>query len=218
MNRRDENSIIEIKERTREIMRKKGIQGKVIAEKLNISAATVSKDINTNSEENRRTFFTADQLPALCGLLGCTVDYLLTGKESDSRKDMPAKDICELLLKWIDAKNIDVTSVTKEESAWKLDLADMGSLHEFHEEKVRTKYPCFYFPEYQQAPEGLDNETYYRDYESFYSSCGNEITKHQNINAFLRGVINLRSLLEKKQLDQELYNAAVAGLLLKIKD
>lgn len=218
MNRRDEDSIIEIKERTREIMRKKGIQGKEIARKLNISAATVSKDINTNNPENIRTFFTADQLPALCDLLGCTVDFLLTGKEGAStKKEMNVKDVCELLLEWIESGRATITLTTKEEKVWILDHDESGEIIGYSPESKEIKYPCFYFSEYEQIPENLEYEEQ-QDYEMIFNQHSNSVSAHKQINDFLRGVGNLRILLLKNQLDQELYNAAVAGLLLKIKD
>lgn len=185
-----------------------------IADILHVSTSKISK------------WFTGELLPTLTDILNisekyhCSIDWLIGNQYEDESK-LSVYDICKLLVK-LDNKHLFISMELKET------IEEVSFWDSENQDYVRKKYkntlPMIYVHNTLSIDDIFDKMDYqqywfgnYDEFEySIYRNHGTYLEANQEINAFLTKYIQIKSVLYKDLISEDIFNEIVDTYLNKL--
>lgn len=196
------------KKNINELIKNKHITQAQLAEEIGITQSNLSKNLS----EFNKSRFNLDQIVALANFFNISVDELL-GTKQQKNIQVTTREICKFIAEIL-KENCKARLVPVQIEETKCSDFDNNGRINFYDSI--GNYNAIYFPNFYDInveEQYCKNENEQRALYDEYHQVGNDLPYNSKINQFIENAAKAIDLYKKHQINDEIYNIVINGLL-----
>jgi transcriptional regulator with XRE-family HTH domain len=200
------------------LMSNKNMKAADLIRETGIDQSHMSNVLN----EKKGSRFTLDQIIAIADVFNVSVDYLIGRSQLKESTAVPTnEEIYRFFSRLLESKVLKSVSMEMEDDAYVIYDGPDQWAYPYEYKKLKNKYKCFYFSNYEQL---LSKEDYEKldemeqdNYSTDLNMSGNDCARNIELNEFLTYYYKLYDVKKNSGMDEDIYQTAIQDRLDKLK-